>query len=272
MAERFSKRMGFAQEQQPKISIREDAPSHVREAILSLAENDLNLRPSTIREVLCNTLRRIPDSNNWSQYPNIWWECERLMTGAPWYKVYDFVENMYETLAKSSESERASTWEKLVNELFVELGVGWQMAEGQLQTRGPEGFRVAVETARQSLDEAQLPTAHGEIHEAMKDLSRRPAPDLTGAIHHAMAALECTARECADDPKATLGDIIKRYSGLIPKPLDNAIAQAWGYASEMGRHIREGRNPTYPEAEYIVGIAAATCTYLAAKLQDTKNG
>jgi hypothetical protein len=192
------------------------------------------------------------------------------MQGAPWYKVYDLVESMHDVLSKSSEPERGLAGEKLINECFVELGVGWLMVNGQLETRGPEGFKLAVDTARQSLDEAKLPTAHGEIHEAMKDLSRRPEPDLTGAIHHAMAALECTARECVDEPKATLGDIIKKYPGLVPKPLDNALAQAWGYASEMGRHIREGRNPSYPEAEFIVGIAAATCTYLAAKLWGAK--
>ena len=113
---------------------------------------------------------------------HIWWECEYLMENCPWYKVYDFVESMYGTLHKSSDPVRASVWEKLINECFIEQGVGWRMVEGQLESRGPEGFKVAVDTARQSLEEAKLPTAHGEIHEAMKDLSRRPEPYLTGAI------------------------------------------------------------------------------------------
>jgi AbiJ N-terminal domain 4 len=120
------------------------------------------------------------------------------MENCPWYKVYDFVEGMYDTLRKSSDPTRAPEWEKLINECFVEQGVGWRMVDGQLESRGPEGFRVAVDTARQGLDEAKLPTAHDEIHEAMKDLSRRPEADLTGAIHHAMGALECTAREYTD--------------------------------------------------------------------------
>jgi hypothetical protein len=68
-------------------------------------------------------------------------------------------------------------------------------------------------------------------------------------------------------PKATLGDILKTRSGLVPNPLDGALSQAWGYASEMARHIREGRTPTYPEAELMVGMAAAVCSYLAAKIK-----
>ena len=86
-------------------------------------------------------------------------------------------------------------------------------------------------------------TARDEIHDALTDLSRRPNPDLTGAIQHGMAALECVARDACGDPKATLGDILKRHPDLIPKPLDTAIDKAWGFASEMGRHIREGREP-----------------------------
>ena len=267
-AERFSKRHRFAQEGEPEITIREDAPQHVREAILIVAEHDLDLSPSTIRSVLCNTLRKIPDSNNWSQYPNIWWECEQLMENCPWYKVYDFVEGLYDTLRKSSDPTRASEWEKLINECFVEQGVGWRMVDGQLESRGPEGFKVAVDTARQGLEEAKLPTAHDEIHEAMKDLSRRPEADLTGAIHHAMGALECTAREHTGDSRATFGELLKKFPNLFPKPLDASLAQIWGYASEMARHIREGRKPQYAEAEMVVGVAASACTYLAAKIRE----
>ena len=269
--ERFSKRFGLSQKEETEITIREDAPQHVREAVLIVAEHDLDISPSTIRSVLCNTLRKIPDGNNWSQYPNIWWECEYLMENCPWYKVYDFVESMYDTLLRSSDPDRAFVWENLINECFVEQGVGWRIVKGQLESRGPEGFKVAVDTARQSLEEAKLPTAHSEIHEAMKDLSRRPDPDLTGAIHHGMNALECTAREYVSDSRVTLGEILKKYADLVPKPLDEALSKTWGYASEMARHIREGRTPTYPEAELVVGVAAATCTYLAAKIKDRQD-
>ena len=42
-----------------------------------------------------------------------------------------------------------------------------------------------------------------EIHEALKDISRRPTPDRTGAIQHSIAAMECTAREVAGEPNLT---------------------------------------------------------------------
>jgi len=268
MVERFSKRFGLGQETETEIIIRDDAPNHVRDGILSVAESDMNLSPALIRDVLCRVLRKVPDSSNWSEYPNIWYECQTLMANCPWYKVYDFVEAMYEALFKRPDLAKWLIWERLINEYFVETGVGWRLVNGQLESRGPEGFKSAVDTARESLQAAELPTARGEIHEALRDLSRRPDPDLTGAIHHAMGALECTARTCTGDLKATLGEILKQFPDLFPKPLDSALSQIWGYASEMARHIREGRIPKYAEAEMVVGVAAAACTYLAAKIQE----
>lgn len=261
--ERFSKRHGYGPED-ADISIREDAPYEIRAAILKIAEGELGLTPSLLRDVLCTVLRKVPDRNNWSEYPNIWVECQLLIEDAPWYSVYNFVEALYCHLAESREPERVARWVELINEYFLEAGVGWRLVDGQLESRGAEGFETSVDTARTALESAGLPTARQEIHEALRDLSRRPDPDLTGAVQHGTAALECTAREVSGDPRATLGEIIKRYPNLLPKPLDDALAKMWGYASEMGRHIREGRTPVRSEAELIVGVAAAACSYLAA--------
>jgi hypothetical protein len=87
-----------------------------------------------------------------------------------------------------------------------------------------------------------------------------------------MAALECVARDICKKPKLTLGDLLKKEGQNlgIPKPLDDAVEKAWGYASEMGRHIREGRMPDRAEAELIVGICATISTYLCQKAPKTK--
>jgi hypothetical protein len=56
-----------------------------------IAEGELDLSPNTIRSALCTVLRELPNPNNWTAYPNVWEECQSLMYGAPWYRVYDFV-------------------------------------------------------------------------------------------------------------------------------------------------------------------------------------
>ena len=109
-------------------------------------------------------------------------------------------------------------------------------------------------------------TTSAELAAAIQDLSRRPTPDVTGAIQHSMAALECYCREVALDPKSTLGALLSSRRDLFPAPMDDAVTKLWGFASEQGRHLREGRVPEYPEALLVVHIAAASILYLGHKL------
>ena len=254
----FSERHGFRSEG-TEISIRDDAPIEVREAILMIAQGEMELVPSLLRAVLCRVLRKMPDNYNFSEYPNIWGECQYLFTQAPWYRIYDFVEALYE------EIERDEEWAERINKYFLEAGVGWRFVDGKLESRGAEGFETSVDAARDALESAGLLTAQNEIHEALRDLSRRPEPDLTGAVQHAMAALECTSREVTGDTRLTLGAIIKRHPEHFREPLATAIEKLWGYASDTGRHIREGHTPSRAEAELVVGVAASASAYLVSR-------
>lgn len=98
------------------------------------------------------------------------------------------------------------------------------------------------------------------LNEALTALSRRPDANLPGAIYHAMGSLECVARDLTGDSRATLGVILKQHPELLPKPLDAALSQIWGYASNEARHVQEGRDPNREEAELLVGLAAAVTT------------
>jgi hypothetical protein len=101
--------------------------------------------------------------------------------------------------------------------------------------------------------------------ETLFDLSRRPAPDVTGAIQHAMVALECVALDVTGDPKSTLGDLLKKHRGTLPPPLDTALSKLWGFASDQGRHLRENQAPDIKEGELIVGLAGSLVSYLFGK-------
>ena len=50
----------------------------------------MDVSPGVLRDVLCTILRKMPDPGNWSQYPNIWGECQELIEEAAGYRVYDF--------------------------------------------------------------------------------------------------------------------------------------------------------------------------------------
>jgi hypothetical protein len=80
-----------------------------------------------------------------------------------------------------------------------------------------------------------------------------------------MSALECVACDLTGDAKATLGEAVKRNPGLLPRPLDTALSQIWGYASNEARHVQEGREISREETELLVGLAAVLSTYLTRK-------
>jgi hypothetical protein len=183
------------------------------------------------------------------------------LQGCEWYLVYDIIEATHRYLVPR---ELADLFTERVNHLFEEEGVGWQLVNGEIVTRGPAEFEHAVTQAVTAAAEAGYEAAKRELEEARRDLSRRPEPDITGTIQHCMAALECTARIVSGDERATLGEVIGRRAAdlEIPRPLDGAIERMWGYASEMARHVREGRVPNRDEAELLLGTAAALIRYL----------
>ena len=258
--QRFSQRRGFSI-RPADITIRHDAPQHVRDAVLQIAL-DVGYRPTELRGVICRVLRVAPDDYNWSEFPNVWGEVQNLMASAEWFRAYDIVE----AIAQHSEgSDRSTSFEREVNQYFSEAGVGWQLVDGGIEIRGPEHFEAAVNAVAAELADPSRRTAQREFHEALLDLSRRPEPDVTGAVQHALAGLECIARDAVGDSSATLGSILKRYPNLVPRPLDAALEKVWGYASERARHVREGGAVEPAEAELLVTFAAAAGAYVARK-------
>ena len=258
MGTRFSARHGYHEPEQD-ISVREDAPEDLRHAIPQIAE-DVGMTPTPVRRVVCRVLRVRPDPANWSEYPNVSDEVNDLISECHWFRVYDIAEALHAALAQHSP-DRADVFEEQLNDVFLEKGIGWQMTDGEIVYRGSATFAETTRQADEVLADTGYTAAAKEIGEALHDISRRPEPDVTGAIQHAMSALECTAREVTGKRNPTLGRLV-RHLHLTP-PLDAAVDKLWGYASERGRHIREGRSVTTEEAELVVTLACSLCTFLA---------
>lgn len=260
MTNRFSKRFGHSIKEKP-IEIREDAPQELREFIIQLIY-EFGYQPSFLRGVICRVLRKSPDRGNWSEYPNIDYEVNQLMEESDWFYIYDIIE----AFANRIEGKYKASFHEELNDYFKANGIGWKLHNEQIETRGDLVFEGAVEKVENTLEKVGLKTAQTEIKEAISDLSRRPEPDITGAIQHSLACLECVCREATGDKKATLGDLMKKYSDIVPKPLDKSISFIWGFSSEQGRHLREGRDPEYIEAELLVELSSTVSNYLAKKI------
>ena len=124
----------------------------------------------------------------------------------------------------------------------------------------PEAAITAANAAKAALSSTDRTQAAREMAEAIGDISRRPDPDVTGAVHHAMAALEATARDVTGQKNPTLGQLVERLE--LKPPLDAALQKLWGYASNEARHGREDSALSATEAKLIVGVSGAVCSYL----------
>ncbi|RJF84345.1 hypothetical protein D3877_07230 [Azospirillum cavernae] len=257
MASSFSRRFGY-QGVPAEITVREDAPEVLREGIVMLADH-LGLSPHSARSKVCGILLRRPDPGNWSAYPNVADEVQELVWQAPWYRVYDIAEGFYESLSEN-DPESGRQFENRLNEFFRENGIGWAMENGLIIARGSEIFAESSKSASMLMASTGRQTAAQEMHEALADLSRRPEADITGAVQHSMAALECVARDVLNQPTKTLGQLVSSLN--LPKPLDAGLEKLWGFASEQGRHLREGRTPRFEDAELVVTVASAISVYL----------
>lgn len=262
----FSKRQGLFSIKEKEITVREDAPEGLR-GFIKMAYYDLGKKPSDLRSITSRVLKIVPNSNNWSEFPNIDYEVGHHLENCEWYLVYDIIE----TIIQKLNAQEKTTFSEEINEYFITNGIGWKIVDGLIETRGDEIFETAIKTVVSVLETAKLATAKTEIREALNDLSRRPTPDITGAIQHSLACLECVTREVTGDTKSTLGDLMKKFPGVIPSPLDQAVTKIWGFTSEQGRHLREGQAPEYLEAELVVEVTSAIATYLGKKLISTSS-
>ena len=257
MTERFSERYGLGTEA-VEISVRYDAPQGVRTAILRLAE-DFGMLPTAIRRYMRSIiLSGFDERGAWTDYPNVWDDINDEIQECAWPKVYDIAEVLYRRL----KPEQRSAFQSRLNRFMAEEGIGLEMKEGEIEFRGDASFEVAMKVAQIEAEQTGRSDTAKEIREAIRDLSERPEPDLTGAVQHSIGALEAVAREVSGKSKPTLGPLIRRLG--LPRPLDASVEKLWGFSNERARHIREGGTISDPnEAELVATVACAVATYIS---------
>lgn len=250
------------------ITIREDAPEVLRGAVVAIA-GKAGIGYDTLRKEVCGALGVAPDTRgNWSE-PNVIAEVQHHLEECEWFEVYDVIESIAASLqgrppAYGQPKAPSDVFSDGINKVFRKNGIGWQLLGNRIEFRGSEAFEVAIRKGTSELRSAGKNTTANELHEALRDLSRRPNPELTGAIQHGMAALECLSRDVTGS-KDTLGKLLGRNPNLFPAPLGDATEMIYGFASNNGRHLKEGGDPTLEEAELIVGLSGVLCRYLGRK-------
>lgn len=128
---------------------------------------------------------------------------------------------------------------------------------------GDAVFDDAVANAWAHLQEGR-PTAAGHIQFAVKALSERPRANTAGAVAHATSAVECVLHAITGEAMPLSKYFDKRSERFHPA-LKKALDGVYGFASDAGaRHGKEGKEPTFAEAQFVVTTCAAACNMLNA--------
>jgi hypothetical protein len=147
----------------------------------------------------------------------------------------------------------------------VRAGIGWQLVEGEILTRGDEAFESTVKTAVIALEGDKKPTAAGHLRFAISALSARPTANTSGAVTHATSAVECVLGEITTGKKKGLSDYLQENPSLFHPALKEGLGKIYAYASDVARHGKEGTKPAYEDAEFTLATCAAVCTLLIRK-------
>jgi len=216
-----------------------------------------------MHKVVCAVLQKWPDQNllPYRDYKKHIQDCE-------WFRIYDIIEGLYQLQLKKNISHVSYThsFVEAINEAFFEQNIGWQIdSDGKVVTRGDEEFEATVKTAVSVLHTDQKPTAAGHLRSAVAALSARPKANTSGAVAHATSAVECVLGAITGQTM-TLGKYLDKHSSLFHPALKKGLDGIYGYASDVGaRHGKEGTEPAFEEAGFVLATCAAVCTLLTRK-------
>lgn len=262
----FSNREGISYTP-AEITIRYEAPEELRTYLFDTLLNRLKVESKWALYIISGVLLE-PTEGNWTS-DFIKEEIRGLLTDrcrCPWNKVYDIIEVFHTEF--SSDIAKQKLFETQINGYFYKHGIGWELEDGQVIRRGDDDFEQGYKEAIELSYKKDLPTTAEHLKEARTDLSRRPHPDINGAVTHAYQAIECLSREVRGGKKETLGELLKKNPDLFPVPLNQALAQVWGFVSNTVRHPREGDSISIEEVELLVGIIPPLAKYLLHKFPE----
>jgi len=291
----FSRRYGY----DPKIPpqpILEDAPAWLRIAYInqilnpftfidddSRYDNAANspLGIKALNETICFRLQKEIDSNIYDS-----WYCQEYLHGlindGEWYQFYDIVEIVGKQIKttesfwvkSNSQSDKEQikrygfhVYRKLVNDMFAENNVGWQLdSDGLLKREVPESLSENIKATQEELKGVFEP-AYEHSRKAARYIYERPL-DPENAIKEIVSALESIGRTLY--PKTTtLGDVVKelKRANTLPQHLITVIEKFYAFASSEPA-VRHG-SPTSSrvslnDAEFCVHVGMALIRYLIA--------
>jgi hypothetical protein len=199
---------------------------------------------------------------------------------AAWHQVYDLAQFLVDFQSdqdgwsgRPGRSPIPSPRKQLVarlNALLERELSGFRFVAGHLVPISDEQQMTAIEVALKDSTAGAYRAAHVHLSAAISLLADRATPSYRNVIKEAISAVESIAKVIGPDPKATLGEALKRIdsSFKIHPSLNIGFQKIYGYTSDADgiRHaLMEADSLEQEDALFMLVSCAAFVSYLIAK-------
>lgn len=187
------------------------------------------------------------------------WEASRQLTDAPWYSVYQLVEQCAPAIGFLHRDH----FVRRINEHLREAQIGWMFENGNWARVGDEIGDANLAAACSASSALGTEDAAKDLENAWKLCNQPGGGYEKDAVTAAMRALE----RIVQDRTGQHGTVLYRIKWQGPnaphKMLRGVINTLYRYSSDQARHANEGAAVTAKDAHFVVSVAGALIVYLS---------
>ena len=191
-----------------------------------------------------------------------------VLDAQEWYVIFDFIERYF----MKSDKATVERMRKVFNRILEEEVSGYRIMDKLV-------VPIVSEHELKTLEEViNVPydSARTHIRKAVESFSNRKTPDYENTIKDSISAVEAMCCIITENPKATLGEALKKLEGKgikLHKALQSAMSSMYGYTSDESG-IRHGSidftGANSEDARYMLISCSAFVNYLIEKWEKVK--
>jgi len=225
MPDRFALRHGF--ERKPVKPIFDEASARLRLLVLRTFQSKGNVSDAATLAAEVLVKPELATRQLGMTWAKLYGEIETAAA----YRVYELLERIYGWLAEEEGDAEAILFEKDLNHLLGEEGIGWRMEDGIFERTLPAVVAEQVEDVFAELQSPRFEAALADVKAAVKAYNSNPRRD-PDVCKNAFHACESVAKEVFAMPTKTLGDVLNkaksdpRFTPLVLTTLEKLSALA----------------------------------------------
>lgn len=185
-----------------------------------------------------------------------------------WYKVYNFIEFISNNYEDKFERKINENFREYCNFILEQELSAFRFINGIIT---PITSKEEIETIKDAMQmDDDFISVRIHLDAALSLFSDKKSPDYRNSIKESISAIESFCVLITDNPKATLGDALRKVEQdmKIHKSLKNAFNNLYGYTSDSNgiRHgLLESPNLNQEDARFMLIICSAFINYLQQK-------